>query len=140
MQADTRYVAECETETVPYVQSGQIVDTWSIVQSPSTAAWRSASPATSPSVTTSPVDPTRFTVADSVATIDLAGQHMTKFGITSSVATDLLRHTLSGLVIDRHIDVHAGGDYRDGSYQQTGDVIQVFEGATTPSSPRWTPT
>jgi hypothetical protein len=43
------------------------------------------------------------------------------------VATGLLRYALPGLVIERHIDVHPGGDYRDGPYELTGDVIQVFE-------------
>ncbi|GAA3440307.1 hypothetical protein [Kutzneria kofuensis] len=129
VRADTRYVAEYETETVLHVQSGQAVDAWSIVQVPLGGRLEIG-------VTgefsfrdhlSSPVDPSRFAVADSVATIDLAGQHMTKFGVTSSVATGLLRYTRPGLVIERHIDVHPGGDYRDGPYQQTGDVIQVFE-------------
>lgn len=127
--ADTRYVAEYETETVLQVQSGHPVDLWSIVQVPlggrleigvtGQFSFRDHLP--------SPTDPTRFTVLDGVAAIDLAGEHMSKFGLTSSVAAGLLRYTLPGLVIERRIDVRPGGDYRDGPYQLTGDVIQVFE-------------
>ena len=129
VHADTRYVADYETETILHVQSGQPVDAWSIVQVPlggeldigvtGPFSFRDHLP--------TPVDSARFTVASGTASIDLAGKHMTKFGVTSSVATGLLRYTLPGLVIERHIDVRPGGDYRDGPYQQTGDVIQVFE-------------
>ncbi|MFC0436752.1 hypothetical protein [Kutzneria buriramensis] len=129
VHADTRYVAEYATETVLHVQSGQPVDAWSVVQVPLGGLLEIG-------VTggfsfrdhlSSPVDPHRFAVARGTAAIDLAGKQMTKFGLTSDVATGLLRYTLPGLVIERHVDVHPGGDYRDGPYQQTGDVIQVFE-------------
>ena len=97
VHADTRYVAEYETETVLHVQSGQ------------------------------PVDPDRFTVSRGIAAIDLLGKHMTKFGVTSDTATGLLRYTRPGLVIERHIDIRPGDAYLDGPYHHTGDVIQVFE-------------
>jgi hypothetical protein len=127
--ADTRYVAEYETETVLQVQAGHPVDLWSIVQVPLGGRLEIG-------VTgefsfrdhlTSPVDPARFTVADNVAAIDLTGQHMSKFGLTAAAATGPLRYRLPGLVIERHIDVQAGGPYLDGPYHHTGDVIQVFE-------------
>ena len=127
--ADTRYVAEYETETVLQVQGGRPVDLWSIVQVPLGGRLEIG-------VTgefsfrdhlTSPVDPSRFTHSPDMATIDLTGKIMSKFGITSSVATGLLRYTVPGLVIERHIEVQPGGDYLDGPYHLTGDVIQVFE-------------
>jgi hypothetical protein len=127
--ADTRYVAEYETESVLQVQGGHPVDLWNIVQVPlggrleigvtGEFSFRDHLP--------SPVDSSRFSGASDIATIYLTGKIMSKFGITSSVATGLLRYTLPGLVIERHIDVQPGGDYRDGPYQLTGDVIQVFE-------------
>lgn len=129
VHTDTRYAAEYETETVLHVQSGQPVDAWSVVQVPlggrleigvtGQFSFRDHLP--------SPIDPARFTVADGLAAIDLAGRHMTKFGLTADVATGLLRYTRPGLVIERHIEVHPGGDYRDGPYDRTGDVVQVFE-------------
>jgi hypothetical protein len=127
--ADTRYVAEYETETVLQVQSGHPVDLWSIVQVPLGGRLEIG-------VTgqfsfrdhlASPVDPSRFSCTPSMATIDLTGKIMSKFGVTSSVATGLLRYTLPGLVIERHLHVQPAGDYRDGPYHLTGDVIQVFE-------------
>jgi hypothetical protein len=127
--ADTRYVAEYETETVLQVQSGHPVDLWSIVQVPLGGRLEIG-------VTgefsfrdhlTFPVDPSRFSCTPDTATIDLSGKNMSKFGVISSVATGLLRYTMPGLVIERHIEVQPGGDYRDGPYHLTGDVIQIFE-------------
>lgn len=127
--ADTRYVAEYETESVLQVQSGHPVDLWSIVQVPLggrldigvTGEFRFRDHLASP------VDPSRFSATPGIATIDLTGKIMSKFGVASSTATGLLRYSLPGLVIERHIDVQPGGDYRDGPYDQTGDVLQVFE-------------
>ena len=129
VHADTRYVADYETETVLHVQSGQPVDAWSVVQVPLGGlleigvtggfSFRDHLP--------SPVEPSRFTVVGGLASIDLAGKQMTKFGLTAAVATGLIRYTLPGLVIERHIDVQPSGDYLDGPYHHTGDVIQVFE-------------
>jgi hypothetical protein len=129
VHADTRYVVDYETETVVHVQSGQPVDAWSILQVPLGGvleigvtghfSFRDHLP--------SPVDPSRFALSPGLAAISLTGYHMSKVGLTPSVATGLLRYTRPGLVIERHIDVHPGGDYLDGPYHHTGDVIQVFE-------------
>jgi len=129
VHADTRYVAEYETETVLHVQSGQPVDAWSVVQVPlggrleigvtGQFSFRDHLP--------EPVDPARFTVSRGIAAIDLLGKRMTKFGVTSDTATGLLRYTRPGLVMERHIDIRPGGAYLDGPYHHTGDVIQVFE-------------